>query len=271
MLMIPASQGKALADSKMRQRVLANIAKSKEARLASNFHKYAAAERNGFKNMARPKAPRKRDTYGPNTVPHNYVVYGGGSQPDTQFNKADPKLKRYIRRKAAKLRMNNEMQPWAKVERIQKVIRQKVKHAGNELDVKKNPNWYTRYNKRVKDKGALANLGTYLKKGKVVCREMAFITQVALEDAGFESRLVRGDIMKNGKKIGGHAWNEIKLGDKWHIVDTTNTQFNKTDPMMARDKGTSNGWKWKRDSRWYRIGPSKNRRSYSSLNRYWNQ
>ena len=242
------------SNSAMRQRVLANIAASRQARESSGYRKWSQQLRAG--TLKRAPIKLRYSTRGPNTVPDKFVVRGGGSQPNTVFNKSDRKVKRYIRRKAAKLRMQPDMKPWDKVDRIQKIIRDKVKHAGNELDYKKNPNWYNGYNKRQKSAGQLAKLGDYLKKGKVVCREMAFLTQVALEDAGFESRLARGDLMKKGKRVGGHAWNEIKVDGSWYIVDTTNPQFNKTTPKVAGTTGTRNGWIWKRDQSRYVIEPS---------------
>ncbi len=252
MLAAPAAMGS--PKSEMRARVMANIAASRQARESSGYRKWSQALRAG--TLKRKPVKLRYQTRGPNTVPDRFVVRGGGSQPNVVFNKSDRKVKRYIRRKAAKLRMQPDMKPWAKVERIQKIIRDKVKHAGNELDYKKNPNWYNGYNKRHKSVGKLAKLGDYLKKGKVVCREMAFLTQVALEDAGFESRLARGDLMKKGKRVGGHAWNEIKVDGKWHIVDTTNPQFNKVTPTEAGTKGTRNGWIWKRDTSRYVMEPS---------------
>ena len=257
LLMIMLAAPAALAspsNSAMRQRVMANIAASRQARESSGYRKWSQQLRAG--TLRRAPVKLRNATRGPNTVPDKFVVQGGGSQPNTVFNKSDRKMKRYIRRKAAKLRMSPSMKPWDKVDRIQKIIRDKVKHAGNELDYKKNPNWYNGYNKRNKSAGKLAMLGDYLKKGKVVCREMAFLTQVALEDAGFESRLARGDLMKKGKRVGGHAWNEIKLDGSWYMVDTTNPQFNKTTPKVAGTTGTRNGWIWKRDSSRYVIEPS---------------
>jgi hypothetical protein len=237
--------------------VHANINASRKARQASKFKQWAAHERTGFRNLQRPSPPRRGITYGPNSVPHLYMVRGAGAiQPTTVFNKADSTLKRQVRRKAAKLRMDNDMAPWQKIERIQKSIRGKVSHAGNELSFKKNPNPYTRYNRQRSRESRLADLGDYLRLGKVVCREMAFLTQVALEDAGFKARLVRGDIKKNGKRIGGHAWNEVKIDGKWRMVDTTNPQFNKTDPQKAKTTGTSNGWIWDRTMNRYKISPA---------------
>ena len=243
-----------LSPSLLRARVLTNIRASQKARASSRFPQFARSERQGFRHRSRPLVSQ-RTTFGPHNVPSNFVVHGGGSQPNVLFNKRDRHLKRQIRRKAAKLRMANDMKPWAKIERVQEIVRAKVKHAGNVLDVKKNPNRYNRYNAKKKSSGELARLSDYLKMNSVVCREMAFLTQVALEDAGFQARLVRGDIIKGGKKIGGHAWNEVKLKGKWYIVDTTNTGFNKTDPFVARDQGTRNGWHWRRSENRYEIGP----------------
>lgn len=250
-------------DPAMRARVLANIAKSKQARESSGFRQWSQAASNGFRNLRRPQPKPRISMNGPSPVPHNYVVRGGGGQPSVLFDKGERRLKRNIRRKAAKLRMNTQMKPWEKIERLQKIIKQKVKHAGNELDVKKNPNKYNKYNKKISSSGGLAQLGDYLKMHKVVCREMAHITQVALQDAGFESRLVYGVVKKKstGKRLGGHAWNEVKLGDKWRIVDTTNPQFNKVDPKVATTEGTKNGWLWSKDTWGPRVVPKESYRS----------
>lgn len=232
----------ASADSAaLRARVMANIQASRQARQASAFHQH----------VQRVKAPRPTSsitstpiklTMGPAKVPHGAIVFGEFRQPSVQFDKAQPALKRQILAKAAKLRLRPELGAWQKVERIQKVINQKVTHGGNELSVEKNPNRYTKFN--AKRQGKLVKLGDYLKVKVVACREKAFFTQAALEAAGFETRLVSGTVKdQRGRPIGGHAWNEIKLDGKWYMVDTTNPQFNRTDPARARTEGTS-GWVW---------------------------
>ena len=248
-------------DPGMRARVLANIAASKKARQGSGFAKWYRASQNGFKNWPKHRAKPRTAKHGPTHVPHNYVIHGGGGQPAVLIDKSERRLKRNIRRKAAKLQMKKNMKPWDKIDYLQKVIRQKVKHAGNELDVKKNPNKYNKFNAKKSRGGQLAQLGDYLKMHKVVCREMAHITQVALQDAGFKSRLVYGTIKKKGKVIGGHAWNEAYIEGKWQIVDTTNLKFNKTDPKVAANKGTKNGWIWQRDTYGPRVTPKEQYRA----------
>lgn len=250
-------------DPGMRARVMANIAASKNARKAGGGRMAAwfRAADNNFKGWPKHVPARRNSLTGPTHVPHNYVIRGGGGQPAVLIDKSERRLKRNIRRKAGKLHNRPNMTPWDKINYLQKVIRQKVKHAGNELDVKKNPNSYNKYNKKMSSSGKLAQLGDYLKMHKVVCREMAHITQVALQDAGFKSRLVYGTIKKNGKVLGGHAWNEVYVDKKWQMVDTTNTQFNKTDPKKAALKGTSNGWIWQRDTYGPRVVPKEQYRS----------
>ncbi len=267
MLIVSSTPNQAEArDPGMRQRVLANIAASKKFRQENKgaYAKWFRASKNGFRNWPKRPAPNRNPRTGPTNVPHNYVIRGGGSQPSVLVDKSERRLKRNIRRKAAKLRMKPNMKPWEKIDYLQKVIRQKVKHAGNELDVKKNPNKYNRFNKKMSSSGKLAQLGDYLKMHKVVCREMAHITQVALEDAGFKSRLVYGTIKKKGKIIGGHAWNEVYVDKKWQIVDTTNLKFNKTDPKVAANKGTKNGWIWQRDTYGPRVVPKEQYRQSGS-------
>lgn len=248
-------------DPALRARVLANIQASKAARESSGYLTWARQAETGFAGLKRPAPPVRRMRSGPTDVPHNYVIKGGGGQASVLIDKGDGKLKRNIRAKAAKLRMNTTMQPWDKIERLQKVIRQKVSHAGNELDVSKNPNKYNKFNQKMTQRGGLAQLRDYLKMHKVVCREFAHITQVALEDAGFESRLVYGTVKKEGKVIGGHAWNEVKIDGRWQIVDTTNPQFNKVDPVEAGQKGTPNGWVWHKDSWGPRVVPLEQHRN----------
>ena len=248
-------------DPAMRARVLSNIAASKKARQSSGFKKWYRHSLTNFKNMPKRQVRPRTIRTGPTIVPHNYVIRGGGGQPSVLVDKSERRLKRNIRRKAAKLRMKPNMTPWAKIDYLQKVIRQKVSHAGNELDVKKNPNKYNKFNAKMSKGGKLAQLGDYLKMRKVVCREMAHITQVALEDAGFTSRMVYGTIKKDGKVLGGHAWNEVLIDKKWQMVDTTNLQFNKTDPKIAANKGTKNGWIWQRDTYGPRVVPKEQHKS----------
>jgi hypothetical protein len=253
----------------LRGRVLAHLTESRQASQASSFQKFAARERQGFQDLARPQPPSRADTFGPNTVPDTYVVYYGRSdQPDTQFDKTDARLKREIRSKAAKLRLNDALTAWEKIERLQAVINMKVQHAGNEVTFEKNPNPYTRYNQQVKASGRMAKLSDYLRLGLVVCREKAFLTQVALEDAGFEARLVRGDVLHQGARVGSHVWNEVKLDGQWTIVDTTNPKNNKLTPEQVEIQGTGRGYTWSRDEMFV-IGPPPEKRKNMGYHPYW--
>lgn len=230
------------APTPLRQRVMANLAQSQKARNASQFHRHLRRELT--------RAPRRVHTepgpfsLGPRDLPHGAVVMGDGPQPAVRIDKTDRRIKRLLRKKAARLRQDGTLTPWKKIEAIQKLIRDQVRHSGNELDPKKNPNAYTRYTRAKHDAGKPARLGDYLAMGQVVCREMGLLTQVALEDAGFTARLAGGNLYRGGVKVGEHAWNEVKLDGKWHIVDTTNPQFNRTDPKVAAERGTANGWVW---------------------------
>lgn len=242
-----------------RQRILDNIAASKRARQGSGFAAFAKLERKGLspRGTAKRRATKLRGaTAGPAAVPDGFVVKGGRGQPDVLFDKGDRMLKRQLRSKAAKLRFDNTLGPWAKVERIQKLLRP-LTHSGNEFDVKKNPSAYNKFNKRKSQARQPARLSEYWRLGQVVCREMACLTQVALEDAGFEARLVRGDIFKNGKLYAGHAWNEIKLDGQWKIVDSTNPIFNRLSPEVARTTGSLGGLIWKANRKDFRIEPGK--------------
>jgi len=180
-------------------------------------------------------------------VPHNGVISGTLRQPAILFDKSDRRLKRALRRKAAKLR-SSALTPWQKIERLQRIVRGLVKHAGNDISADSNPNRYTLFNRRRLAGSGLARLGEYIKLKRVVCREMAYLTQVALEDAGFVARLAVGTVRPKGTEDeSGHAWNEVKLGGKWWIVDTTNPQFNRTTPHAASRTGTANGWLWRKE------------------------
>jgi hypothetical protein len=265
-LLASASLAWAEDPAALRQRVLANIQLSREARASSKYSAFAAWNREydkrgglaRLKHWLRSRRPRSScpgTTYGPAAVPHRHQVGGNDIQPSVLFDKGDRRVKRQVLRQAGRLRLKPDLGPWAKVERVQQVIRDRVSHAGNELDVTKNPNPYTRYNHRVQQRGEVATLGDYLSLRKVVCREFAFLTQAALEVAGVESRLARGTIRKNGKVVGGHAWNEIKVGGQWYIVDTTNPQFNRVKVNQATSSGTANGWIWERDTRRFCITP----------------
>lgn len=198
-----------------------------------------------FEPGALAKAPLRGTTYGPNTVPHNFIVSGGQGQPPVLFDKTDPSLTRCVIDTAASLKRDRELGPWQKIGRIQACIRGQVTHAGNDTVVTSNPNPYTRFNADKSRTSSYARLGDYLRLGKVACREMAFLTEVGLEAAGFDSRLVAGQVYKNGAFYAGHTWNEVKLDGAWRVVDTTNPQYNGYDREVVHTRGTPNGWVWK--------------------------
>jgi hypothetical protein len=236
------------AESSPRVHVEQNVRQSRKAREASRFHELVQREEELQQaTVPLPLHRHSRNHFlGPHRVPNNFIVAGEGPQPAVLFDKTNVGLKQSIRTKAARLRLNNELAVWEKIERIQQLIRQRVKHSGNELSLEKNPNLYNRYNAKLKDSGRVAQLSQYWSLGKAVCREISFLTQVALEDAGFEARLAGGSIYRGGQKIGEHVWNEVKLQGQWRIVDTTNPQFNNTLLEVATHAGTANGWIWDR-------------------------
>jgi len=182
----------------------------------------------------------KRPLTGPCRVPNGYVMPSTVSQPDVLFNHLDRTLRRRVLLKAVRLAVNSDLDPWAKIERVQQVIRAQVSHSGNDWATNQSSP-YTRYNQRKMAAGSPADLGDYLRLRKVVCREFALLTQVALEGLGLESRVAKGSVYQGQKMIGGHAWNEVKIDGTWMMVDTTNPQFNKTPVDQLSTKGIS-GW-----------------------------
>jgi len=187
-------------------------------------------------------------------VPHNYVIASESIQPSILFDRSDPVLKRELLRKVGRLRMNSQLQPWEMITRLQTLIRDKVPHAGNEVSVHKNPNAYTLFNAKRMNADGVARLGEYLRVGKAVCREQAFLTHVALLTAGFEARLVTGLLDSDHGPIGAHVWNEAKVDGRWQIVDTTNRDFNGSDPGQAASGGI-HGYYFRPSKQQYRIVP----------------
>jgi len=216
----------------------------------------AAALGRAWFNTAQDVTPTKRGaTYGPNTVPHNFVVDAGNSfQAGVLFDKTDKQLKQKLLLKAVHLQ-SKDLEPWQKIDRLQKLIRAEVEHAGNDFDTDPSNKYSLFTKKKARTGDGVAKLGDFLRLGLVTCREMAMLTQAALEAAGIKSRLVRGSVYRNGKIVGGHTWNEIRLDGKWQIVDTTNPQFNRTEVKVATSTGTSNGWVWKTMKREFYMEP----------------
>ncbi len=64
-----------------------------------------------------------------------------------------------------------------------------------------------------------------LKKGKTVCNGYAMLFYKMCVAAGVDCKIVFGEAF-NGNDLGPHAWNIVKLGDKWYNVDVT---WNDTD------------------------------------------
>lgn len=202
------------------------------------FRSLDAAEQSGFQGLSDLGSAGAGALDRGNRVPHNFVVRTQGNQAPVVFDLSDQRIKRPLLRKAIKIGQQSSLGPWEKIEKLQQIVGGQIKHAGNELTVEKNPNTYNRFNKRLKDSQKVARLGDYVKMHQGVCREMALLTQVALEAAGFESRLVAGDIKSGDTLVGQHVWNEVRLDGRWQIVDTTNRVFNRADAVTARTTGT---------------------------------
>jgi len=169
-------------------------------------------------------------------APVNSYVIAGSNQPRVVFDLKDKKLNKVLLQPASAMR-DQQGDPWKKIGKLQKIINSNVSHAGNDLSVESNPNKYTRFIAEKKGAGMPARLSDFLRLKGVVCRETAFLTFAGLQAAGFEARLVKGSLIEknSGRVIGGHVWNEVKIGGQWRIVDTTNPQFNGADAVAAKD------------------------------------
>lgn len=59
-------------------------------------------------------------------------------------------------------------------------------------------------------------------RGKTVCQGYALLTYRMLTQAGVRCRYIVGKYIPKGSSEGeNHAWNLVKLGDKWYYLDTT--------------------------------------------------
>ena len=63
-------------------------------------------------------------------------------------------------------------------------------------------------------------LSKYLDMGLGVCRHLSIFYQLYLQEAGIESRLVKGDL-KFYVFSGRHAWNLARVGERFALVDVT--------------------------------------------------
>ncbi len=90
---------------------------------------------------------------------------------------------------------------------------------------------HTKYRSRITDQ----SLYSVLTKGKGVCAGYAKAFQYLMEQLGIESILVQGDLRQSespsgilslftpfiSEELNGHAWNLVRLGDRWYHVDVT--------------------------------------------------
>lgn len=63
-------------------------------------------------------------------------------------------------------------------------------------------------------------LSEYLDKGMGVCRHLSIFFQLYLQEAGVESRVVKGNLRFYVFQ-GRHAWNMVRMGDQVALVDVT--------------------------------------------------
>lgn len=59
-----------------------------------------------------------------------------------------------------------------------------------------------------------------------VCRHHALMTQVLLQSFGISSRLVKSELIINGRNLGPHANNIVRMDGNWYILDSTNPERN---------------------------------------------
>jgi hypothetical protein len=69
-------------------------------------------------------------------------------------------------------------------------------------------------------------LSEYLDKGMGVCRHLSIFFQLYLQEAGIESRVVKGNLRFYVFQ-GRHAWNVVRLGEKTALVDVTHPDTNR--------------------------------------------
>lgn len=222
---------------RQRPELVANLEHDRKARASSRFLSFAASVKGDLREVAHRPAPRAYP------LPSGALVVPGATQPGLLLDKGERLLKRKIRRKAARIGRSGA-EPWQKIALIQRLIRMQVQHAGN---VPSEDNPYYRFNTRALRLGAPVQLREYLKLRKVLCLELAYLTQVALEDAGFRAGFAQGVIFKNNDRIGAHAWNTVLLDGRRSIVDTTNPSFNGEDAVALGATGTPDGWRFVRD------------------------
>lgn len=59
-------------------------------------------------------------------------------------------------------------------------------------------------------------------KRLAVCRHHALMTQVLLQTMGITSRLMKSELLANGRNLGPHANNAVRIEGQWYIIDSTN-------------------------------------------------
>ena len=77
--------------------------------------------------------------------------------------------------------------------------------------------------RKIKEK----KINNVFRSGKGVCEDYAMLFKAMCDEIGLESIIVNGKIKVNPEKIGifpnrsSHAWNTVKINNKWYLVDAT--------------------------------------------------
>lgn len=71
-----------------------------------------------------------------------------------------------------------------------------------------------------KTKHLIKKANTTIRKGSGVCEHYATLYAVTAFYCGLDSYIIGGKA-NNGENIEGHAWNSVKIGNKWYLIDAT--------------------------------------------------
>lgn len=100
------------------------------------------------------------------------------------------------------------------------------------------------HNKEIEgfDKSQSIVLGQYVDLKLGVCRHQALLAQVLFQSFGLDSRLVKGDWSSDVHQGGKHAFNLVKTGNKWNLIDITSSskQYYFIQPINELDIDLSN-------------------------------
>lgn len=88
-------------------------------------------------------------------------------------------------------------------------------------------NWVTAnisydYNAYLNGENKIVKASETIKTGKGICRDYSFVVAALSRVAGMETRIVYGEtVTQDGWDPQPHAWNEVKVDDRWVVVDAT--------------------------------------------------